>query len=100
MIKHKFKAKPTNRNSIRFDSKKEAEYYDSLLMAQKAGIVLFFIRQPSFDLPGGVKYKADFMVFMNDGSVRIIDVKGYKTPEYKVKKKIVESMYPITIEEV
>lgn len=66
-------------------------------MAQKSGELLFYIRQPSFDLPGGVKYRADFMEFWIDGEVKIIDVKGVDTPQSKMKRKQVEALYPITI---
>lgn len=98
-VYHKFNAVRTERNGIKFHSKKEAEYYDILCFAQQSDHVLFFIRQPKFDLPGGVTYTADFMVFYTDGRVQVIDVKGYKTKEYIAKKKMVEAIYPIEIEE-
>ncbi len=41
-------------------------------------------------------YYADFLV---DGA-RVIDTKGVKTPIYKMKKKLIESLYDIEIEEV
>ena len=41
-------------------------------------------------------YYADFLV---DG-IRIIDTKGVRTPIYKMKKKLIESLYGIEIEEV
>ena len=97
---HKFKAKPTISGGFRFDSKKEAKYYDQLIFEQKAGYVLFFLRQVPFHLPGGVVYRVDFQVFTCDGKVKFIDVKGYRTPEYITKKKMVEALYPIEIEEV
>jgi hypothetical protein len=96
---HKFKAKITERNNIKFRSKKEARYYDELLLKQKAGIVLFFLRQPMFDLPGGTTYRADFMVFYSDGHVEVVDVKGHRTKEFIRNKKQVEALYPIKIEE-
>ena len=93
------KSKRTVRNGIKFPSKKEAEFYDMLCLAKESDEVLFFIRQPMFDLPGGVTYKADFMVFYTDGRVQVIDVKGHRTKDYIQKKKMVESLYPIEIEE-
>lgn len=99
------------RDGIVFDSKKEADYYDHLKLRVKAGEVLWFIRQPSFDLPGGVKYRADFLVIRRamtgDRSnplettdvVSVIDVKGHRTEVYRIKKRQVEEIYGITIEE-
>lgn len=99
-IRHKFFAKPTGCDGIKFPSKKEANYYRQLQMAQKAGIVLFFLRQVPFSLPGGVTYRCDFQVFYVSGEVYFIDVKGMKTKEYIAKKKMVEALYPVTIREV
>lgn len=97
---HKFGAVPTKVDDIRFDSKKEARYYQDLKLRQKAGEVLFFLRQVPFHLPGGVRYVVDFQEFRADGTVTFVDVKGMKTSEYLMKKKMVESLYPIEIIEV
>ncbi len=97
---HKFGAIPTKVDDIHFASKKEARYYQALKLRQKAGEVVFFLRQVPFHLPGGVRYVVDFQEFRADGTVAFIDVKGMKTSEYIMKKKLVESLYPITIEEV
>jgi len=97
--KHKFNAKRTVRDGITFDSKKEAKYYDTLKLMIRAKEVIFFLRQVPFELPGGVKYRVDFQEFHSDGTIHFTDVKGYATPEYKAKKKMVESLYPVKIEE-
>ena len=96
--RHKFKAIPTTANGIRFDSKKEARRYEELLWLKKTGEVIFFLRQPQFDLPGGVKYRADFQVFWANGTVSFEDVKGMQTKSFIRKKKQVESLYPVEIE--
>jgi Protein of unknown function (DUF1064) len=51
-------------------------------------------------LPGGVTYRVDFQEFHSDGSVHFIDVKGVRTKSFISKKKIVEALYPVEIEEV
>lgn len=83
-----------------FDSQKEASYYRTLKGQMAEGRLLYFLRQVPFHLPGGVVYRADFMEFYKDGSVRVVDVKGHRTREYITKKKMVEALYPVTIEEV
>ena len=97
---HKFNAVKTELNGINFDSKKEAKYYTELKLRMKAGEVIFFLRQVPFDLPGKVKYRIDFQEFHSDGTIHFVDVKGKKTDMYIAKKKIVEALYPIEIEEV
>ena len=99
-IRHKFNAVITERDGMKFHSKKEASFYDDLKFAQvKDGPVLFFLRQVPFHLPGNVKYVCDFQVFYKDGSVDFIDVKGKRTAQYIRNKKMVEALYPIKISE-
>ena len=98
--RHKFNAVPTVHDGIRFDSKAEGRYYEELKVRRDAGEVLFFLRQVPIDLPGNVKYRLDFLVFLADGTVEFVDVKGMKTPIYKLKKAQIESLYPIKIKEV
>ena len=98
--KHKFNAIKTQRNGFKFDSKKEAAYYDQLTLLQRNGDVVFFLRQVPFHLPGNITYRVDFQVFLADGSVEFIDVKGMRTPQYIAKKKMVEALYPVEILEV
>lgn len=100
MLRHKFKAKRTEVDNIKFSSKKEAKRYNILKSLQNVGEVLFFLRQVPFHLPGGVKYICDFLIFWASGEVTIEDVKGFKTESYKAKKKMVEALYPIEILEV
>jgi hypothetical protein len=93
-LQHKFGAKPVERDGIKFPSKLEGRYYAKLKALQKSGELLMFLRQPLFDLPGCVTYRADFIEFWKDGSVRVVDCKGMETAEFKAKKKMVEELYP------
>lgn len=96
-LRHKFNAQTIERDGLKFRSKKEAKFYDTLKIAKDGGYVLFWHRQPKFDLPGGVTYSADFQVFYTDGDIKYYDVKGYKTKGYIRNKKMVEALYPIKI---
>jgi hypothetical protein len=100
MLYHKFKARPTEADGVKFASKREAAYYKDLQLLKKLNEVLFFLRQVPFHLPGGVKYICDFQVFWTDGRVEFIDVKGMRTPQYIQKKRQVEALYPVEIKEV
>lgn len=95
--RHKFRNVPTTSEGIRFASKKEARYYDDLLLAKKSGDLVFFLRQVPFHLPGGVRYVVDFVEFWKNGEIRFVDVKGMSTPMYLAKKRILEDLYPVKI---
>lgn len=97
---HKFNAVRVEYDGIKFDSKKEGNYYLDLKMAKQSGELLFFLRQVPFHLPGRVTYRIDFQEFWADGSVRFVDVKGMKTKDFIMKKKMVEDLYPVEIEVV
>lgn len=97
--RHKFNAKPTELDGIRFSSKKEARYYAELKLRKESGAVVFFLRQVPLHLPGKTKYVVDFVEFLSNGTVEFIDVKGMSTAMYKLKKKQVEALYPIEIKE-
>lgn len=99
-IRHKYNARRTEINGIKFSSKHEAAYYQKLILAQKSGELIFFLRQVPFHLAGGVRYVCDFVEFWKDGDVRFTDSKGFRTPMYIAKKKMVEAVYPIQILEV
>ncbi len=102
--KHKFNAKPAQRTwadgtIIKLPSQKHARYYDNLLLRQREGSVIFFLREVPFHLPGNVTYRADFVEFLDNDTVRVVDVKGRRTKEYIRNKKQVEALYPVIIEE-
>ena len=99
-IRHKFNAKQTERYGYKFHSKKEAKRYDDLLLLKFSGEVIFYLRQVPFHLPGNATYRIDLQIFWSNGEVTFEDVKGYRTPEYITKKKLVESLYPVKIIEI
>ncbi len=95
-VYHKFKAKQTISDNIKFASKLEASYYEQLKLRQKAGEVLFFLRQVPMAIPGG-KYLIDFVVFKENNEVDFIEIKGFDTPMSKFKIKSAEEIYPVKI---
>lgn len=103
---HKFGAKPTWVDGIWFPSKKEAARYSDLKLLWMSGAVLYFDCQVAFELnevnvdgDKPVIYYLDFLVTWDDGSITFEDVKGMRTKEYKIKKRLFESMYPFKITE-
>ncbi len=98
--RHKFGAVPCERDEKKFPSQLERAYYDQLKVRQKSGEVIFFLRQIPFELPGKVKYLCDYQVFLSDGSVEFVEIKGRDTPMGVLKIKQVEEIYPISIKVV
>ncbi len=98
MIFHKFHAVATTVDDIKFASKREARYFNELKLRKLAGEVIFFLRQVPFHLPGGSRHVIDFAEFRADGTVAFVEIKGFDTPSGKMKRKIVEALFPIKIE--
>lgn len=95
-----------------FDSKKEAKRYKELRLLEKAGAIKDLRTQVKFKLipaqrdeaTGKVierecSYKADF-VYEEDGKTVVEDVKGFRTKEYVIKRKLMLWRYGIRIREV
>ena len=104
----KFNAKKTVVDGIQFDSAREAKRYTRLRALEDEGKIQHLRLQvpfellPSFECDGvkyrGMKYVADF-VYHRGGKVVVEDCKGFKTPEYKLKKKLMAYINHINIEE-
>lgn len=91
----------TEYNGRKFDSKSEANHAIVLDTMKRAKIpsqrVLDVQYQYKFPVTVSEKhicnYIADFYVTFADGHTEIQDVKGMRTPVYKLKKKLVEALY-------
>lgn len=94
---HKFMAKKTIVNGIKFPSKAEADRYVELSILKQSGIIKDFELQPVFKLYAGIKYIADFKVIYPDGRVEFEDVKGVETPVFRLKLKLFKADYPDVI---
>jgi hypothetical protein len=100
----KFNAKRTEIDGIAFDSKSEGEYYLHLKKLKEELKIMNFELQPGFSLleafeKDGKRYRpivyfADFKVHHWDGTIEIIDVKGFETADFKIKRKLFEKRYP------
>ncbi len=104
MNKNKYRAVKTEVDGIVFDSKREAARYMELMLLERAGEISHLELQPKYDcIINGKKictYKADFRYFTKLGNI-VEDVKGVKTPIYRLKKKLVEALYAgVTIQEI
>lgn len=88
-----------------FHSRKEAARYQELKFLEMAGEIVDLRLQSAYHCNvNGEKiciYYADFEYMTTaDMKCHVEDVKGYKTDVYKLKKKLVEAIYKIKIEEV
>lgn len=100
--KSKYGNKVTYINKIKFDSKKEAEHYLYLLYEEKIGNITDLRLQPSYILLNAFVYKgepnrkityvADFE-YKEKGLLTVVDVKGFKTDIYKLKRKLFLAKY-------
>lgn len=106
----KYGAKKKVVDGITFDSSKEAKRYCELKMLEKAGDVKELTLQPVFPIYV-CKYRGSDPVKVCDyipdfryregpqGLLVIEDVKGVRTPTYRLKKKLFEAQYGLTIRE-
>lgn len=105
-----------------FDSLKEKRRYCHLQLLERQGIISDLRLQVPFELippiyedvevqlkrkvktvkklvQRATTYVADF-VYLQDGRVVVEDTKGFKTPEYELKKKMMRAFRGIAIQEV
>lgn len=104
MAKSKYKNKPQELDGHRFPSKRERNRYLQLKLLERAGNISRLEIHPRYDLVvNGMKvswYEADFRYFDNDDGLEVVeDVKGVKTPLYRLKKKMMLAIHGIDIKE-
>lgn len=108
----KYHNRKTVVNGHTFDSKKEANRYSELLLLERAGAIHDLRTQVKYVLipsqrskeTGKVierecSYKADF-VYTEGGETVVEDVKGYRTKEYIIKRKLMLHVHGIRIREI
>ena len=117
----KYGARKVEYDGMTFDSKAERDRYLELRLLEGCGKIHNLRRQVKFVLiptqrepdtigkRGGVKqgkviekecsYTADF-VYEEDGETIVEDYKGFKTEEYKIKRKLMLWVHGIRIKEI
>ena len=94
----KYRAIKTTVDNIVFASKKEAARYSELKMLERSGYLGSLTLQPRYPIYfGKVKicdYVADFTYRTKDNKIVVEDVKGMKTPTYRLKYKMFHACYP------
>lgn len=82
------------------DSKKEAKRCDVLHLRQAAGEIAELTIQPAFQIEVNshkvCKYRADFG-YRENGEQVVEDCKGFKTPQYRLKAKLLRATHGIEI---
>ena len=96
---NKYHARKTTVYGRTFDSKREAEVYLMLREKQRLGKIKNLECQPTYTLLEGfrdnqgkpqksITYTPDFLVEYDDGRREVIEVKGVKTRDYLLRKKL------------
>lgn len=94
-----------------YDSRKEAKRGGELDLLETLGEITDLKKQVRFEvipkqvdaagkcIERAMHYVADFTFIDKDGVFHCIDVKGFRTPEYKIKRKLLLYLHKIRIEE-
>lgn len=103
---NKFQAIKTTVDGIRFDSKREAARYSDLKWLERVGEISHLRLQVPFEVIPAVTiygiyhrptiYKADFTYYQN-GRFVVEDAKGIRTPDYKLKRKLMKTVHNIEV---
>ena len=103
----KYGAKKVEKYGRKWDSRMELDFYEYLLELKEKGEIIDIELQPKFLLQEKftyqgktirkIEYISDFRIKYSDGKEEVIDCKGIKTTDYKLKEKLVKFKYPDTI---
>ena len=97
----KYRSRRAMVDGKKFDSQLEAKYYIKLKLLRIEGTVQWFLRQVPFELPGGIRYRLDFLVVRPSEKqsryIDLVDCKGVLTQVSKNKIKQTEEIYGVNI---
>jgi hypothetical protein len=107
---NKYGAVKTTVDGIVFHSKREAARYSELKLLERGNVIRDLRLQPSFEIIPAVeldgkkqrpvRYLADFCYMNEEGQTVYEDVKGHRTKEYILKRKLVKHVFGVEIREV
>lgn len=106
----KYRNEPTVVAGQRFDSKAEAHRYLDLRQLQGQGVITELRRQVIFELVPGVRllgakratpalrFVADFTYTVTKTGLQVVeDVKGMRTPVYRIKRHLMKALLGIDV---
>jgi len=107
-MRNKYGNTKVEAHGLKFDSKKECNRYEELLLLQKAGLITELETQPKFELLGTLRYNgatfkkrsyiADFRYFEKSTQETVVeDKKSVATARdkvYRLKKHMLLAKYP------
>jgi hypothetical protein len=95
--KGKYNARRCFYNGAYYDSTFEATYAMQLDWRKRAKDIKDWDRQYPVRIEIGGEHilttRVDFRVHENDGSYTLVETKGFETPDYKIKKKLIEVVW-------
>lgn len=98
----KYRAMPQVIDGIRFASKKESRRYRELKFLVECRAISKLELQPRFEIEVNgqhiCRYTGDFR-YIENGVTIIEDVKGFRTPTYRLKAKLMKAIHGIEIKE-
>lgn len=101
---NKYRNRKITIDNIVFASQKEGRRYSELKILQKIGTITDLRLQHPFHFQIGnckiAKYIADFTYYDRDNGFIVEDCKGFKTPVYRLKRKLMKALYQIDIVEI
>jgi len=98
--KSKYRAVRTELDGVTFASKKEARRYAVLKLMERARAISNLRLQPRYELRVHgelvATYVGDF-AYLQGGKEVVEDCKGFKTPVYRLKAKLLKACYGIEV---
>ena len=96
--RNKYGAKKQTYNGRSYDSQMEARFAQALDLRLKAGEIKAWKPQHRVELKGENgstigHYKVDFLVEYHDGTLELVEVKGFKTRDWALKWKLLKDKF-------
>lgn len=79
-------------DGIKFDSLVERDYY---LILKSDPDVIHIDCHVVLTMAGGVRLNVDFIVYYNDSSIEVVEVKGVIKPDFKRLRQLFDETHPL-----